>query len=468
MNWILKIQGFLNSGKKKHENVFIISLIALFLTFSIGYGIVRADSTIDPNASTLDIQGLYQQVASQCTAETKDSSPNAQCTQYTAITSLLISGIATTGSSRIFTDDPNIKGNGLISFVNDGIIAMIQNQPSVNIPKYMAQQWVPGQQSNTSLYAATDGYSHLTEIGIDTLWNKTSLIAYVLFVIVLIVAGFMIMFRQKIGGQTAITIFNAIPNVIIGLVLVAFSFAIIGLILNISVLATNVIAGVLGVGTNAIKVDSPFSLFSLLMQPSYWTALGTFGSLGNPMLSVIVGIATLGISGGIQAIAILVILLISLVAILYVSIRVYFVLLQAYLSILIDVILAPIMIAFGSIPGQEGMRSEVFKRVFKNAMIFPGVFLFINLGSFVLSNQINIQFPYGLTTGNWANAGSSQGAIGMFLRIVISIGLFYLAAEVPTMLNDFIALNGGKNVGEALGNAKKSLSKIPLVGSVFN
>ena len=60
MNWILKIQGFLNSGKKKHENVFIISLIALFLTFSIGYGIVRADSTIDPNASTLDIQGLYQ------------------------------------------------------------------------------------------------------------------------------------------------------------------------------------------------------------------------------------------------------------------------------------------------------------------------------------------------------------------------------------------------------------------------
>jgi hypothetical protein len=138
---------------------------------------------------------------------------------------------------------------GVLEIVDNGVIAMLENPPGVNIPSHLAKEWVPGyDSSSTSIYAVGEhlsGYVELQLSGVDVLWGRVRNIAYVMFVIIMIVIGFMIMFRSKIGGQTMVTIGNAIPNVIIALVLVTFSFAIAGLIIDLGGLILIFISSIL-------------------------------------------------------------------------------------------------------------------------------------------------------------------------------------------------------------------------------
>jgi hypothetical protein len=77
------------------------------------------------------------------------------------------------------------------------------------------------------------GYTYLKEsLHLDTVWGFFRNVAYVFFVIIMVIAGFMIMFRHKLGGQTLVTLGNALPQVILGIILVTFSFAIVGLVMD--------------------------------------------------------------------------------------------------------------------------------------------------------------------------------------------------------------------------------------------
>jgi hypothetical protein len=56
----------------------------------------------------------------------------------------------------------------------------------------------------------------------------------------MIVIGFMIMFRTKLGSQTIVTVGNALPQIILGLILTTFSFSIVGLMLDAGKVAMSV------------------------------------------------------------------------------------------------------------------------------------------------------------------------------------------------------------------------------------
>jgi hypothetical protein len=71
----------------------------------------------------------------------------------------------------------------------------------------------------------------------------------------MVVVGFMIMFRSKIGGQTLVTLGNFLPGVITSLILITFSFAIAGLLIDIGAIVTNLIAGIYGVD-NVFGINS--------------------------------------------------------------------------------------------------------------------------------------------------------------------------------------------------------------------
>lgn len=65
------------------------------------------------------------------------------------------------------------------------------------------------------------------------IWTVFRNITYLLFVIVFIVIGFAIMFRVHIDPRTVMTIENQIPKIIVALILVTFSFAIAGFLIDI-------------------------------------------------------------------------------------------------------------------------------------------------------------------------------------------------------------------------------------------
>lgn len=77
------------------------------------------------------------------------------------------------------------------------------------------------------------------------IWKAFRNVSYALLTIILMIIGFMVMFRKKIDPKTVVTVQNAIPRVILALLLVTFSYAIVGVLIDLMyfmiVLAVNLI-----------------------------------------------------------------------------------------------------------------------------------------------------------------------------------------------------------------------------------
>lgn len=68
---------------------------------------------------------------------------------------------------------------------------------------------------------------------IYNIWEVIRNLTYIIFTVYFIIIAFMILFRQKIGGQDYVSIVNSIPKVIMALILVTFSLPLAGLMLDI-------------------------------------------------------------------------------------------------------------------------------------------------------------------------------------------------------------------------------------------
>jgi len=104
------------------------------------------------------------------------------------------------------------------------------SSPPVSTNEYFAYL---GRKLNlvSPVYAQGFGYEALNSL--LNLWNAFKNISYVFFIIVFVITGFAIMFRAKIDPQTVINMQNALPRIVIGLILVTFSYAIAGLFVDL-------------------------------------------------------------------------------------------------------------------------------------------------------------------------------------------------------------------------------------------
>lgn len=77
------------------------------------------------------------------------------------------------------------------------------------------------------------------------LWKIFRDIAYLVIVVFLIAIGFMIMFRTKINPQTVISVENSLPKIVVALLLITFSFAIAGFLIDAMYLLIILAIGIL-------------------------------------------------------------------------------------------------------------------------------------------------------------------------------------------------------------------------------
>ncbi len=476
---IKKTKEILSNKKLLNYASFFISIFFVFNVLN----------TYAADYPTLDVVKGYQSETELTKSATGDPSYNSQTTIMNVVMGSM-NGILQNmvpqvlSSYQAIKDNPNIPTyakEGAIGSINNSIVAMYNGYDGVNVPKWLASEWVPGYDAgSTGVYAASDGYSYLQEANVDALWDRLRLVSYVFFVVILIVAGFMIMFRQKIGGQLAVSVFNVLPNIITSLLLVTFSFAIVGLMLNFGVMLINVMGSVIGVTADkAITIDSPFSLVGALLTGKvtgglldgkvfgFSTAAGAIGAV----VALLMGAFTTVTTGGTIVIALTVVALFIAITIagvvIYASVRVYMTILTAYLGIILNTILAPLYLTISAFPGQGYMASDWFKKILKGVLTFPIVYFFLNLGTFIMSNQLTLGFPSGLMTGDFNNVNTSESLIGVAIKFFMVIALFFFAADAPKILDDFLAVNGGKGAMEAVGSMRKGLSRIPMVGSFF-
>jgi hypothetical protein len=125
------------------------------------------------------------------------------------------------------------NGGGLIGVTQNMIGMLYENPPaqSGQYFKYLASNFGITKPS----YAATGvqgiGFNSLEPL--INIWTVFRNFVYIMFVVFFLIIGIAIMLRVKIDPRTVMTIQNQIPKVIIGVVLVTFSFAIAGFLVDL-------------------------------------------------------------------------------------------------------------------------------------------------------------------------------------------------------------------------------------------
>lgn len=80
---------------------------------------------------------------------------------------------------------------------------------------------------------AAEGIGYAALKPLIPLWKVFRDIAYLVLAVVMVVIGFMIMFRMQLDSQTVISVTNALPKIVISLILITFSFAIAGFVIDL-------------------------------------------------------------------------------------------------------------------------------------------------------------------------------------------------------------------------------------------
>lgn len=378
---------------------------------------------------------------------------------------------------------PEDMRGGLLGTADSFVNYAYTNQPNVNLVAHLGNEWVPGYKESTSgLYAAEkkqSGYDELMDSGISNIWARFRDLAYLFFVVVMIVIGFMIMFRSKLGGQTLVSLGNTIPNVIIGLILVTFSFAIAGVVIDIGGLITNFLASIFK--GDLVSIENVGNLMKSVFTSGTTEVSGIVAASGAGSIALGAGLGSLATAiGGSAVLAILgpafgfvgligILLVLALLGIVFVGvIKLLITLYKAYFGILLGVAIGPLQIMMGTIPGQNHMTMNWLLGIVRNVLVFPVVFFIVNAPNLLIGEgDIILNFPEKLTYADPNSTGMDINATSGFLIFVLKVFVIYLAAQAPKYIEAFIPNTSSKATGDAGAAAKMSLSKIPLVGALF-
>ena len=430
----------------------------LTLAFFVGLGFFFNAYTVE----SYNIKETYEEVDELSTSSTgvegkhSHKSQGFQSTDFLTASLDIVYPQGNENYAQIL-ENPNISDGaklGMLGSVDTTLTAIVYSPPYIDIPEHLAQEWIPNYEtSNTGVYAA--GYERLTESGISEIWSGVRNVAYIFFVIVFIVGGFMIMFRHKLGGQTMVTLYNTLPNIIVGLVLVTFSFAIVGFMIDIGAMLIRVMENFLSV-SETVNAGEPFGVATTYSSKIMDTIIMSIvDNIKNTLMAAAAFIFSKWIGAFIEFILIIVLL--------FVSIKILFALIKAYVAILFDTIAAPILLAIATIPGKQGVMKDWFNRIMKNVMVFVFIFVLLHLPLYF--------YDQGLELNIWGTDLGSGVVDSPFIASVVlaavTLYMLFLAPNVSKMLDEYFPQSGGKGGQNAAEGAKKEASKIPLVGGFF-
>ncbi len=359
---------------------------------------------------------------------------------------------------------------GLIGMVDDASVALYANYPLVDVPGHLAQQWVPGyKDSTTALYAQDgpwSGYDELKYAGVQPLWTNMLNLSYLFFVIVMIIAGFMIMFRHKIGGQAMVTLGNVLPNVIVALVVATFSFAIAGLIIDLGGLIMTLIAGIFGIAED-VSISNFGSLFANVFRGDVVVATILSG-LGGSLIGLGIAAIFAGPVGWLTGAAGVLVVLIILGIIAIGAIMVLITLFKAYFQLLISVVIGPLQITLGAIPGNNKAIMNWMKGVLRSVLVFPVVYFIINLPYALQgeSSSMKLRLPAKLV-GEEAGYTDGETIFYAVFMVIFKVFILFFAAQAPKFIESLLPPDSNKGLAAGFDSVKGSLQKVPLIGSMF-
>lgn len=471
---------------RRSFNIIFTSLVTVFVFFLAFNSYAQEDHVINPD---WEGEKEFHNIVNKVDTKTEDNSATSLGQQN--VTNLW-GGVVYLGGGDILdeeTQEELSKSNvpydlrrGLIGMTDDAATAIYANYPLVDVSDHLAQQWIPGYKEQISaLYAADNpptGYEELKASGISSLWSRILNLSYVFFVVIMIIAGFMIMFRHKLGGQTMVTLGNVLPKVIMSLVIATFSFAIAGLVIDFGGVLIALIVNIFGI-SDANPISGLGPIMGSVFRGGLGTTSGIIGGAGTALglgalvkiggIAAITGATTLplvllgvGVVGLLIALVILVIIFVG-------AIKVLITLFKAYFQLLISVILGPLQITLGAIPGNNAAIGNWFKSLLRNTLVFPIVFFIINLPNALLEgDSIRLRLPAKLVYEDPTTYDPNGiGITGGFFLGILKIFVLYFAAQAPKFIEGVLPPNSNKGLQAGLDSAKQNMGKIPLIGGLF-
>ncbi|MBI2611600.1 hypothetical protein HYW54_02520 [Candidatus Gottesmanbacteria bacterium] len=236
------------------------------------------------------------------------------------------------------------------------------------------------------------------------IWAAIRNVAYGILVIVMVAIGFMIIFRAKIDPKTVITVQAAIPKIIVTLLLITFSYAIAGFMIDLMYVSIALIVALFAPAAGYVTSDlqahfltadlldlwsgiwggglqSIPSLFSGLLVIPELLAGGALVTLliAHVALSPFLGIAILLVVPGLMLLAII-------LGLLFTSIRMTLLLLNSYIQLLVAVILGPILLLQEAIPGRSAFSGWILN-IIANLSVFPATVALLMFAWFLVSRE---------------------------------------------------------------------------------
>lgn len=276
-------------------------------------------------------------------------------------------------------------------------------------------------------YAAGLGFYSLQAY--QKVWNVFRNVTYFVMAVAIVVIGFMIMFRFQIDSQTVISLENSLPRIVITLLLITFSYAIAGFMVDLMYVLILICLSAFGSLNAANLTQADLQSLYLTSEIPLWHRLGdgrylyfyvqaiyglielipgimmsvmflfffpvmynfifgVFEKIINFPIGFDVGplvayfkidigsVATKLIIGAVSFILIPILVyyvlpyVAGVVILLTLFFRIIFMIIAAYTQIIINVIFAPVLILPNVIPGNDAFMSWL-KRIAGNLLVFP-------------------------------------------------------------------------------------------------
>ncbi len=289
------------------------------------------------------------------------------------------------------------------------VMADLYTNPPVSGVSYFAYLYHKATNSN-STFAATNysgpvyGFSFLSPV--YPLWAVARNISFLLLILVILFTGIMIIIGGKVGGQVPITFLSALPNIVAAVILITFSYAIGGFMVDLM----NILLGFIYFAFSALNGNltsgsfhSAFSSYNYIFNvygDVSFTTTKQFLNGASITLSQVHSkgiletlIVDLGKFAGQNVVISGIIVFIIAVILLFTAFKIVIQLLKGYLMFLFLPVVAPFLFLAGSVPGQTKFIGTFFKGMIKAVLIYTTIYTMFNLIYF-------LQHAPGFTNGN--------------------------------------------------------------------
>lgn len=317
------------------------------------------------------------------------------------------------------------------------------------------------------------GYNALSIV--QNMWSASRDISFGLFVIAAIVFAFMIMFRVKISPQVVISVQSAIPKLIIALILVTFSFAIAGFLIDLMYVVYGILslmgrsffsispfdlnpssifqfltAGRIGIGSFGADTGI-LGLISLYIITFAFVLLSTLlitqGFLLSSFAAILTGVASVFVPplGVILLILVFIVFIIAAIILVWHCIKIIWTLLKAFVNILLLTIFAPLQIVAGLFVPSLGFSNWI-KSFVSNLAVFVVVSMLL------LMSYVFLMFAYDTGVEAWLGGGLFEALANILwgTNIMSAANNLGTSSAWPPLLGATGIGNGGVGNGGAV------------------